>query len=262
MKKLLFVIFALFACVAYADNVITSKSYVDSAASGLQEQISANDANTVLTYTGTAGEIGEKGIYDSSAAYGGQQDALVTAGAFNTAVQNALDSEFVCVERQSGTNGCLLYEIRAATQNQSPNVMCEHAYIQYASFDATTGIFTNTAAEPKNYINLYTYETSTGRSAPTTDIAIQKIYSPTTIKRQFTTTSDSHYIYIKHNDSQFDVGVLFPLEPSTTYTLIIRAIETNPSIVGGMKLQLMMVRGEYDSDEFIPCGNVYIPQEQ
>ena len=261
MKKLLFILITLFVCAGQADNVITSKEYVDTAGAALQPQISAKNANTVLTYPAAGTDTpGEKAIYDSSAAYAAQSDALVTAGQFNTALQTALDTEFVCVSRND--QGCLLYEIRAATQNQSPNLLCEPVWLNTASFDVTTGIFTNTAVEPKNYIRLHVYETSGMNPARTgtSDFFIRDITSPTTIKRQFTTTSDSHYIYIKHNDSKFDVGVLFPLEPSTTYTLVIRAIETNPSIVGGMKLQLMMVRGEYNSEEFIPCGNVYMPQ--
>ena len=257
MKKIFIIICALVVGGAYADNVITSKEYVDTQGAALQPQISAKNTNTVLTYPAAGTDTpGEKAIYDASTAYTTQTDALVTAGQFNTALQTALDTEFVCVSRNE--QGCLLYEIRAATQNQSPNLLCEPVWLNTASFDVTTGIFTNTAAEPKNYIRLFVYETSPTRTV-TSDVFMRDIISPTTIKRQFTTTSDSHYIYIKHNDSKFDVGVLFPLEPSTTYTLVIRAIETDPSIVGGMKLQLMMVRGEYDSEEFIPCGNVYLP---
>ena len=75
----MFIVFALFAFSVQADNVITSKSYVDTAANNLQNQIGANNENTVLTYTGSAGTVGEKAIYDSSAAYLEQNDAVVTA---------------------------------------------------------------------------------------------------------------------------------------------------------------------------------------
>ncbi|MBO4683188.1 MAG: hypothetical protein J5611_01245 [Alphaproteobacteria bacterium] len=119
MKKIVFVILSIFAFVAYADNTITSKEYVDGQVSNLQTQIPAKNTNTVLTNTGTAGTVGEKAIYDASAAYGAQSDALVTAGAFNSAIQNALESEFVCVEWQGSVHDnahCLLYEVRGATQ--------------------------------------------------------------------------------------------------------------------------------------------------
>ena len=117
MKKLLFILIALFVCTGRADNVITSKEYVDTAGVALQPQISAKNTNTVLTYPATGTSTpGEKAIYDASAAYTTQTDALVTAGQFNNALQVALDTEFVCVSRND--QGCLLYEIRAATQKQ------------------------------------------------------------------------------------------------------------------------------------------------
>lgn len=115
MKKLLFILVTLFVCSGRADNIITSKEYVDNQANTLQTELPANNTNTVLVNTATAGEVGEKAIYDSNAAFGTQTDALVTVGAFNTAVQNALESEFVCIERQNGNGGCLLYEVRGVT---------------------------------------------------------------------------------------------------------------------------------------------------
>ena len=117
MKKLCFFICAVVASTASADNTITSKEYVDGQVAGLQTQIPAKNTNTVVTNTGTAGTIGEKAIYDTTAAYGAQSDALVTAGAFNSAVQNALESEFVCVEWLGDVHDnahCLLYEVKNA----------------------------------------------------------------------------------------------------------------------------------------------------
>ena len=264
MKKIVFIIFALFVGVSYADNVITSKSYVDTAANNLQEQISANDANTVLTYTDTAGTVGEKKIYDSSAAYNEQVDSLVTAGAFNTAIQNALETEFVCIDWLGDVHDnahCLLYQIRAASQKQSPNLLCTPASIKYATFDPATGIFTNTAAETNNYTNFMVqlYQALGSVHYTISTILATAIKRPQKLRTTFTTTEDTHYLYIKHNDSQFDIGIHFPVEPSTTYTLLVNAIETDPSVVDGMKLQLMLVQGEYDSDVFIPCGNIYMP---
>ena len=144
MKKLVFIVFALFVGVSYADNVITSKSYVDTAANNLQEQIGANDANTVLTYTDTAGRVSEKAIYDSSESFDEQTDALVTAGAFNTAVQNALESEFVCIDWLGDVhdnNHCLLYQIRATQPTQVlPN---GYTRVEYLTSDGTSWFNTN-----------------------------------------------------------------------------------------------------------------------
>ena len=112
MKKLFIIICALFVGIANADNVITSKEYVDTQGATLQPQVQAKNTNTVLTYPAAGTDTpGEKAIYDSSAAYGEQTDALVTAGQFNNALQVALDTEFVCVSRNE--QGCLLYEITA-----------------------------------------------------------------------------------------------------------------------------------------------------
>ena len=114
MKKLFIIVCSLFVGIANADNVITSKEYVDTQGATLQPEISAKNANTVLTYPAAGTDApGEKAIYDASAAYGAQTDALVTAGQFNNALQTALDTEFVCVSRND--QGCLLYEIRAGT---------------------------------------------------------------------------------------------------------------------------------------------------
>jgi len=153
MKKLLFVILSLFAVVAYADNTITSKEYVDGQVSNLQTQIPAKNTNTVLTNTGTAGTVGEKAIYDTTAAYGAQTDALVTAGAFNSAVQNALESEFVCVEWQGNVHDnahCLLYEVRGATQMQTLPV----GYTQLEYIESTGTQYIDTGIIPTNTMGL------------------------------------------------------------------------------------------------------------
>jgi len=153
MKKLLFVILSLFAFVAYADNTITSKEYVDGQVATLQEQIPAKNTNTVVMNTGTAGTIGEKAIYDTSAAYGAQSDALVTAGAFNSAVQNALESEFVCTEWLGSVHDnahCLLYEVRGATQMQT----LPAGYTQLEYLESTGTQWIDTGIAPSNNTGL------------------------------------------------------------------------------------------------------------
>ena len=106
MKQLLYLFLSFFIFPAYA---VTSESYVDSAVAPLQNKIPAVNTNTVLTNTGAAGEIGTKKIYDDTKSFTTQTDALITAETFNAAVQNAIDTEFVCIE--SIPEGCLLYQI-------------------------------------------------------------------------------------------------------------------------------------------------------
>lgn len=124
MKKFLFILFGVFGVVgafAAGENIPTSKSYVDAAVATKQDTIPANDGVAmVLTNTGTVGEYGTKGIYDSTNAYSGQTDALIDAVTMNTAVQNAIDSEFQCISwvDDDPTKDCLLVEIRG-TPSQS-----------------------------------------------------------------------------------------------------------------------------------------------
>ena len=118
MKKFLFVLFGVFAVAgafAAGDNIPTSKSYVDAAVATKQDKISANDGVTqVLTNTGTAGEYGTKGIYDANGEYATQAQSLVDAATMNAGVQNAIDSEFQCIEwldPNDHTSDCLLMDV-------------------------------------------------------------------------------------------------------------------------------------------------------
>jgi len=108
-----------------ADKTITSKTYVDNQIATKQDKIPAVDTKTVITHTGTAGEIGEKGIYDSNGNYAEQQTSLVTAGDANTGINNALANEFVCIEEDTdGT--CLIWKINN-TVNPSKNLFNKDA---------------------------------------------------------------------------------------------------------------------------------------
>ncbi len=112
MKKFFVFLFSfVFIGLAFAagENVPTSKSYVDAEIATKQDKIAANNgAAQVLTNTGTAGEYGTKNIYNSSNAYAGQSGALIDAATMNAAVQNAIDSEFECVD-----NDCTLFDVSA-----------------------------------------------------------------------------------------------------------------------------------------------------
>ena len=120
MKNILaFLVCVLVADAAFAtgENIATSKAYVDTAVAQKQDAILANDgAVQVLTNTGTAGAVGTKNIYDSTGAYGEQIESLVTAGDFNTAVQNAIDAEFECIAWRNPddhSSDCMLVKIKS-----------------------------------------------------------------------------------------------------------------------------------------------------
>ncbi len=102
----------------------TSKGYVDTAIDTRQARIPAANTNsatpgtTVVTYTGTAGTIGERGIYDNSNNYTAGTDAgkLVTAGALTNKVATLptiQTSKLTCANDPD----CTLWTIEGQTVN-------------------------------------------------------------------------------------------------------------------------------------------------
>lgn len=89
-KKLLFgLIGAIVATGAFANQIVTSQTYVDNMDALKQDKITAGTTGAVVTYNGTADgqtQFTERAIYDGSATYDATTDAnkLITAGAVNT----------------------------------------------------------------------------------------------------------------------------------------------------------------------------------
>ncbi len=81
----------------FADTTVTSKTYVDTTR---QATIPATGTNastpgsTVVTYTGTAGQIGERGIVEPSVDYADMPDAnkLVTMGQMSEFAHSVFDN--------------------------------------------------------------------------------------------------------------------------------------------------------------------------
>ncbi len=157
MRKIFVAICIIFSCVAYADTTLTSKNYVDNAVATKQDIVPRKNTNTVLTHTGESGNIGEKEIYDTTDNFAAQQHDLVTAGVADAAIQNAVDTEFVCVEWHENDEhtdeNCLGWQIKSL-YNPSPNLLNETAYRSGASFDSQTAIMTNTVTDTKTRVNL------------------------------------------------------------------------------------------------------------
>ena len=143
MKKIYTFVFGLlFIGVAFAaaDNIPTSKNYVDNALAQKQDTITANDgAVQVLTNTGTAGEYGTQGIYDAAGEYAPQAQNLVDAITMNTGVQNAIDSEFQCIEWDEN-NECLLFNLGGIIQ-----VPAGYTQLEYLESTGTQWIDTGIA---------------------------------------------------------------------------------------------------------------------
>ena len=112
-------IFIVFSNVAVGENILTTQSFVDSSVAQKQDKIPANNGTEqILMNTGTPGNVATKDIYDSNASYGGQSDALIDAATMNAAVQNAIFSEFQCIEYDANGD-CLLVDL-ALSPNRFP----------------------------------------------------------------------------------------------------------------------------------------------
>ena len=94
-----------------SDNGLPTVSAVNTGLDDKQDTIPAANTNTVVTYTGVAGTVGQKGIYQDTGTYASQQDNLIDAGTFNAALRNGLENEFVCADRDPVSNQCWLWTI-------------------------------------------------------------------------------------------------------------------------------------------------------
>ena len=97
-----------------SDPALPDVGAVNTGLSTKQNEIPAVNTNTVVTYTGTAGQIGQKGIYQDTGAYAAQSDNLIDAATFNEALRTGLNNEFVCAggeDSYSPTGECWLWTI-------------------------------------------------------------------------------------------------------------------------------------------------------
>ena len=98
------------------EHTVTSKSYVDAMDALKQNKIPATGTNastpgdTVVTYTDTAGTIGERGIYNGGSQYNDSADSgkLVTAGTIFSNFQSDSVVKKVC----ANSPDCTLWELQ------------------------------------------------------------------------------------------------------------------------------------------------------
>jgi len=118
----------------------------------------------VLTNTGTAGEYGTKGIYDATGEYATQRNNLVDAVTMNTAVQNAIDSEFQCIEwldPSDHTSDCLLLQLGGITQVPAGYTQLEYISTKHNAY-IMTGLTVNDFDMVYTRVNLHNYRTEVG----------------------------------------------------------------------------------------------------
>ncbi len=100
-----------------SDSGLPTVSAVNTGIATKQDEIGAANTNTVVTYTGTPGTLGQKGIYQDTGTYVAQSDNLIQASTFNAALRNGLNNEFVCADRDPVSNQCWLWTIGSAIEN-------------------------------------------------------------------------------------------------------------------------------------------------
>ena len=93
---------------------------VATALNAKQDAIEGSNAlnGKVITYSGTTGETGTKDVYNSSAQYNTQTNALVMANQVNGAITGGLNQLVTCAEYSTAndpTSGCILYQINTVS---------------------------------------------------------------------------------------------------------------------------------------------------
>ncbi len=259
MRKILIsIIGALVFCTAFAtgENIPTSKSYVDAGVAEKQDKIAANNgAAQVLTNTGTAGEYGTKSIYNSTGEYATQSDALIDAVTMNTAVQNAINSEFQCVEYDN-QNNCLLMDVFGQTAKRSPNLF---------DLDTARVVYTTASTEFSKLSN--GYEISNGPVYLELGNIEDFIGKTLIVSYEFNCRNgQNHTVYFYQTGSNGSpVGVYYsnPVTitrkmASNATTLAIRLHQEGSNTCAYTNIQ---IEEGTTATPYQPYGNIYIPSE-
>jgi len=242
----------------------TSLPQVNAVNAGLntkQDDITAINDHTAVTYTGQTGQIGQKGIYQTDGTYAEQSDNLIDAKTFNTALKNALDSEFVCADRPDAydpnTNLCWLWQIH----NDSNSINL---------FDITTATRYNARWDsnghwlPQNQASVaQTYGTTV---SPNTTYTISKVggnrlcitcFIQITIPVSETNIIPDYIIRGSTND--FATGNYTFTTPENCNWLLFSVKNSSANVPDATNIQIE--KGS-TATPYQPYGNVYIPQNQ
>ncbi|MBO4582990.1 MAG: hypothetical protein J5714_02970, partial [Alphaproteobacteria bacterium] len=233
-----------------------------------QDEIPAKNANTVLTYTGVAGTVGEKGIYQDTGTYASQTDSLIDAGTFNTALKNGLDNEFVCAGYAT-TGECWLWSIRNDAPNRSPNLFDSKSTRVMNLADTLALLQENKPVYCA--ANVYTGSTVgnvLGFSNPQNALAIpftlgdtfyvKYFGSDTYTRRHKWCTTDANGIVIEQASRDYTMNS--PITPTLPASYIF--IQWANSMTPEQLSECMVIKDSAPITDFVPYGNVYIPQNQ
>ena len=261
MKKFLFVLMGVFAVAgafAAGENIPTSKSYVDSKLGEKQDIIPANDgAVRVLTNTGTAGEYGTKGIYDANGEYATQTQNLIDAAAMNAGVQNAINSEFQCIEwldPNDHTSDCLLFDVFGQTERRSPNLFNKDdpriIREQWFHF-VTSKIGTNFYSQHKN-IASREFISEPIAVQPNTTYTLSNHNSVPASSNPSVVFLDENFVIIDGFTNQMRTKITFtvPNDNRIKYVILPGYIE---------QMDVMQFEIGTVATPYVPYGNIYMP---
>lgn len=180
MKKIVIALMMLCTFGAYAanENTATSKEYVDTELATKQPTIPAEGNNVVITFDSSATDgIGTKEIYDETASYASQENALVTAGTANAAVQMAINGEFECVLYDpDNPTDCWWWNIKSAQR-----LPAGYTELEYITFDGNsyidTGVVLTDATNIENVLNIKA-QTISGFQTITGFMPSSSVYTP------------------------------------------------------------------------------------
>ena len=240
-----------------SDNGLPTVSAVNTGLDDKQNTIPAANTNTVVTYTGTPGTLGQKGIYQDTGTYASQQDNLIDAGTFNAALRNGLENEFVCADRDPVSNQCWLWSIDNETENRTKNLL-DPSFMDNSTYGPVTvnGVTTERARIlPTENGKTYTLSAtlvSTGRYY----YYLREIYP------DGTTGSAGQFMW-NNNDASNPSGTQY-----RTYTFTSRDNATYVVYFANLNSVNNLTLTDYQMEEgtvatpYVPYGNIYIPQNQ
>ncbi len=272
MKKIIISIMCMLGITtAYAENenAATSKEYVDTAIATKQPTVPAAGNNVVITFDSTADNgIGTKQIYDESASYVEQQNALVTAGTANAAVQMAINGEFYCKEYSTiDPTDCWLWGIKPHTTgknlfDKNDSTMQFNGYLSY-SYAEGGQLFVLTSST-KGYKTLFI------KANPNTTYTVQRrtdlgsCYNRMRIcSFSDTPSNEDSCLILNLIDNATTRTATFTTPTDAKYIgIYVRYCETQPGTDWDEFLNAFQVELGSTATEYEPYPQTYLPENQ
>ena len=240
------------------DTGLPTVSAVNTGIATKQDEIGAVNADTVVTYTGTPGTLGQKGIYQDTGTYAAQQNNLIQASTFNAALRNGLENEFVCAGTDDGTaNGnCWLWSIDNETENRTKNLL-DPSFMDNSTYGTVT-VNGNTVQNAK----ILPTENGKTYTLSATVVPTGNYYYYLIIVNPDGTRTNGPCPYMWNNN-----GAQPPYYPTTkTCTFTASNDATFVVYFAGGKNNVTLTNYQMEEGStatpYVPYGNVYIPQNQ